>query len=131
MQDSQTPEEIAGYPLPIAVERREEYVRDGFWNKFSRYAGRLPFAEDLVAAYYCAFDPLTPRRIKMLLVAALAYFILPADLVPDIFVGFGFTDDATVLAAVLGMIRGHLKPEHHKLARDVLKKDAGEDEVSG
>ena len=125
MSDGGTPDEIAGYPVPVAPGKREEYVRDGFWDKLTRYAARLPFAEDLVAAYYCAFDPATPRRVKGLLLAALAYFIFPADVLPDLFMLVGFSDDATVLAAVLMMIRSHLKPEHRELAREALEKKAG------
>jgi uncharacterized membrane protein YkvA (DUF1232 family) len=34
-------------------------IRD-FWTAFKQFAGRLPFVEDLVAAYYCALDPATP-----------------------------------------------------------------------
>ena len=42
------------------VDRDEARVRSGFWRKARRVASGLPFAEDLLAAYYCAFDWNTP-----------------------------------------------------------------------
>ena len=37
-----------------ALNERERQVRRDFWAKLKRFAGRVPFVEDLVAAYYCA-----------------------------------------------------------------------------
>jgi uncharacterized membrane protein YkvA (DUF1232 family) len=42
----------------------------------------VPFVEDIVAAYNCALDTATPMRVRGMLLAALAYFILPFDLTP-------------------------------------------------
>ena len=66
----------------IALHRfqdREQKVRRDFWAKVRRVAGQVPFVEDLVAAYYCALDPTTAMRVRGVLLAALAYFILPFD----------------------------------------------------
>jgi uncharacterized membrane protein YkvA (DUF1232 family) len=57
-------------------DRDEARVRRDFWRKAARVAARLPFAEDLLAAYYCAFDHATPVKVKATLVGALAYFVL-------------------------------------------------------
>src|SRR3546814_16423891 len=87
----------AGLPLdPRRIAADERTVRRGFWRKIARVAGRVPFADEAVAAYFCALDPTTPGRVKATILAALAYFVLPADMVPDIVAGLGFTDDATV-----------------------------------
>ena len=66
-----------------AFAEKERKVRRDFWAKLKRVAGMVPFVEDLVAAYYCALDPATPMRVRGMLLAALAYFILPADVIPD------------------------------------------------
>ena len=58
-------------------------VRKDFWRKLKRVAAQLPFAEDLLAAYYCAFDRQTPRHVQMALLGAIAYFILPFDFIPE------------------------------------------------
>jgi uncharacterized membrane protein YkvA (DUF1232 family) len=56
----------------------EAGMRRDFWAKIRRFAARLPFAEDLLAAYYCAFDRDTPAHVKASLIAALGYFVLPS-----------------------------------------------------
>lgn len=106
--------------LPVVIERNEAYVRERFWRKLRRFIGRLPFAEDLVAAYYCAIDPKTPIRVRAVLLAALAYFVLPTDIIPDFIAGVGFTDDATVLATAIGIVGGHIRERHRVRARIVL-----------
>ena len=102
--------------------RDEERVRRGFWTKAGRVAARLPFAEDMLAAYYCAFDQATPFQVKAALVGALAYFVLPFDFVPDVLPLLGFTDDAAVLLTALRMVAGHLRPEHRDAARAALER---------
>jgi uncharacterized membrane protein YkvA (DUF1232 family) len=98
----------------------EETVRRGFWSKVRRVGARLPFAEDLLAAYYCAFDRETPLQVKAALVGALAYFVLPFDVMPDVMPLLGFADDAAVLATALRLVASHLRPEHRAAARRVL-----------
>ena len=95
-------------------------VRDEFWPKMKAVAAKIPFAEDAVAAYYCTLDRDTPLRVRGTLLAALAYFIMPLDLLPDIMPALGFTDDAAVLMAAFQMISAHIKPEHREAARAAL-----------
>ena len=107
--------------------REEERVRRDFRAKAKWVAATLPFAEDLLAAYYCAFDRATPLQVKAALVGALAYFVLPFDGVPDVLPMLGYTDDAAVLLTALRMVAGHMRPEHreaaqHEIAR--LKSEA-------
>jgi len=99
-----------------------ERVRREFWQKARRVAARLPFAEDLLAAYYCAFDRATPVQVKAALVGALAYFVLPVDAMPDVLPFLGFTDDAAVLLTALRMVGAHMRPEHRDAARAALAR---------
>ena len=62
-------------------------------------------------------DRNTPSQVRAVLLGAAAYFVLPADLVPDLLAGIGFTDDAAVLAAALTAVGRHLRPEHRAEAR--------------
>lgn len=87
-----------------------------FWRKFGTVAARIPFAEDLLAAYYCAFDRATPLQVKGTLVGAIAYFVLPFDMAPDFLPVLGFTDDAAVLMTALKVVASHIKPEHRDAA---------------
>jgi uncharacterized membrane protein YkvA (DUF1232 family) len=97
----------------------ERLVRD-FWRKLGRVAARLPFAADLLAAYYCAFDRDTPVKVKAMLLGAIAYFVLPTDVIPDMMPVIGFTDDAAVLAAALKLVADHITPDHRQAAREKL-----------
>jgi uncharacterized membrane protein YkvA (DUF1232 family) len=110
-------------PGPEKANRDESDVRRGFWSKIRNHAGKVPFIEDVVAAYFCALDPETPSRTRYILFGALAYFVLPLDWVPDILMGFGFTDDIAVLAAALGAIRSSLNQDHYTAARKALSED--------
>ncbi len=105
-----------------ASQRNEERVRRGFWPKVQRVASRLPFAEDLLAAYYCAFDGHTPLQVKAALLGALAYFVLPIDFMPDLLPLLGFTDDALVLVSALRMVSGHITDDHREAARQALAR---------
>ena len=102
--------------------RDEARVRHGFWAKVKRVAARLPFAEDLLSAYYCAFDRTTPIQVKAALLGALAYFVLPVDLIPDILPVLGYADDAAVLATALRLVASHIRPEHREAARQALSR---------
>ncbi len=106
--------------LPAIIARNTRTVERGFWKKLLKVAGKIPFAEDLAAAYFCAVDPTTPGRVKGILIAALAYFVLPVDIIPDFIAGIGFTDDAAVLATAIALVSSHIKPRHHKHARAAL-----------
>src|SRR6516165_7489648 len=107
-----------------AMAREKSRVRRGFWPKFWRFAARLPFAEDLVAAYFCAFDRDTPRQVQIALIGALAYFVLPFDFIPDFLPFIGFTDDAAVLATAIRLVSAHIAPQHRDAARRLLARAA-------
>ena len=109
---------------PESDEAREKKVRKGFWRTMKRAVKHLPFAEDVVAGYYCAIDRSTPARVRTMLLGALAYFVLPLDTIPDLLAGIGFTDDAAVLFATLALVRAHIKPQHREAARQVLAEDS-------
>lgn len=118
--------EILG-PEMLAPEdeaTRSERVRRKFWATFRKAAAYIPFAEDLAAAYYCALDPATPHRVRAALLAALAYFVLPFDAVPDFLVGIGFSDDITVLVATIALVRAHITESHRERARAAMAEGA-------
>ena len=108
--------------MPVNVARNERIVRKSFWHKLMQTFAYIPFASHLVAAWYCAFDTGTPLRVKGILLAALAYFILPLDIVPDLVLGLGFTDDMTVLITALGLIKNHMRPEHYERAEETVER---------
>lgn len=101
----------------------EKEVREKFWRTAKRAARQIPFMEDVVAAYYCMLDRNTPLRAKGILIAALGYFVLPTDAIPDIILGFGFTDDVAVLSAAIAAVRAHITLAHKAAAKEALAED--------
>lgn len=114
----------AALPVPVPAASADWTPREdrAFWKKLARVVASTSFAEDLVAALYCALDRHTPGYVRATLLGALAYFLLPADTVPDILAVVGFTDDAAVLAAAVAAVGRHLRPEHREAARERLDK---------
>src|SRR5437764_1114160 len=112
-------------PVPVRPEdyvgddeaRNERVVREGFAAKARRYLDRLPLAQETVALYFCLLDPKTPLWVKGTAAAALAYFILPFDAIPDLLPLVGFSDDAGVLAAALTAVSAHMTDEHRARAK--------------
>jgi uncharacterized membrane protein YkvA (DUF1232 family) len=106
--------------------RREKTVRQKFWPTFRRAVRQIPFSRDVVAGFYCALDPQTPARVRGVLLAALAYFVMPVDIIPDVFAVIGFSDDIAVLSAAFAMVRGNIRSSHYEAADRVLA-DQSED----
>jgi uncharacterized membrane protein YkvA (DUF1232 family) len=115
-------EHTVGFEPADRLAQDRESVRRRFWIKLKQVVAKLPFAEDLLAAYYCAFDKQTPRHVQVALLGAIAYFVLPFDFVPDMLPVLGFTDDAAILATAIRIVAGHITPEHRDAARSALKR---------
>ncbi len=115
---------------PKKYARDKARVERGFWEKVRRTLGHVPFVEEAVAAYFCALDPKTPLRVKAVLLAALAYFVVPADMIPDVIAGFGFSDDAAVLATAIGMVAPAITERHRDKARSALHQDPSDREAA-
>lgn len=101
--------------------KSESEVREKFWRTARKAARHVPFMDEVVAAYYCALDSRTPLRAKGILIAALAYFVMPADAIPDVILGLGFTDDIAVLTGAIAAVRAHITPAHRRAAQDALQ----------
>ena len=123
-------EQTATWQGVQALTRRmatdEAELRRSFWRKVLDFATKLPFAEELLTAHYCAFDRQTPIHVKAVLIGAIAYFVLPDDLIPDYIPVLGYTDDAAVLAAAVKLVSSHMKAEHRAAAQRMLARLRGE-----
>ena len=115
---------------PKRYARDKARVERGFWNKVRWTLGHVPFVEEAVAAYYCALDPRTPVQVKAVLLAALAYFVVPADMIPDFIAGLGFSDDAAVLAAAIGIVAPAITERHRDKARKALHPEGPDREAA-
>lgn len=124
MASSSSFEELGFDPEYLGPEDEQKTtVRQKLLATARKAARQVPFMEDVVAGYYCALDPATPAKVRATVLAALAYFVLPLDTIPDFIIGVGFGDDATVLMAAIAMIRSHMRDDHYHAAREALKED--------
>ncbi|PPC64127.1 hypothetical protein C1Y41_05680 [Pantoea sp. ICBG 1758] len=83
-----------------------DFNDDGFWSKIVKYAKKAgsEVVEKALWLYFAAQRPDTPIWAKTTIYAALAYFVLPIDAVPDAIPVVGFSDDLGVLAGSLAAV---------------------------
>jgi uncharacterized membrane protein YkvA (DUF1232 family) len=108
--------------VPHVMRLNERRVARGFWPKMRRVAASVPFASEALAVWYCARDEETPVAAKGMMLAALAYFVMPIDAIPDFVAGIGYTDDAAVFMAMLTLVGKNLKPRHRAAARAAVER---------
>lgn len=96
-------------------------------KKVAQKAGRKAVYYVLVL-YYVSRDPSVPRNLKLKVLGALGYFILPLDFIPDVIVALGFTDDLAALAWALFTMRKYITPEIQAKARERLREWFGPEE---
>jgi len=113
--------------VPATVRVNEEKVARGFLPKIRKVAASIPFAADVLSVWWCARDKDTPAAAKGMMMAALAYFILPTDVIPDVLPALGMTDDAAVIAAVIAIVGKNLKSRHKEAAQAFLTRLAKDD----
>jgi uncharacterized membrane protein YkvA (DUF1232 family) len=110
-----------------ASERQEKQkkiddVEESFVGKLLSVLGKIPFALDAAAMYYCLRDPKTPFWVKASIAGALTYFVSPVDAIPDVVPVIGYADDATVVYTCMAIVHSHITHEHVALAKKLLKQ---------
>ena len=84
-------------------------------------AGRT-IAKPALEVFEMALDPFTPGQVRVSLMAALAYLIMPFDLFPDFMPVVGFSDDFVALTAVLSIWSKYMTPSIRARAERKLNK---------
>lgn len=90
------------------VQKKIEYVDENLWRKLEKSGKRISFAKDILALYHYMKDPFVKWYRKAIVVAALVYFIVPIDTIPDITPLFGYLDDLGVITALLKYLGSEL-----------------------
>jgi uncharacterized membrane protein YkvA (DUF1232 family) len=90
------------------VQKKIDYVDENLWGKLEHSGRRISFAKDILALYRYMKDPLIRWYRKAIVVAALVYFIVPIDTIPDITPLFGYLDDLGVITALLKYLGSEL-----------------------
>lgn len=100
------------------TEYGKEYSDEKFWRKLGPLAAGAgkSLMLNALTLYYALQDKDTPKWAKTVIIGALGYFILPMDAIPDFIPGGGLTDDFGAMAAAIGMVAMHIKPEHKEKA---------------
>ncbi|WP_244168895.1 YkvA family protein [Pseudomonas saponiphila] len=83
------------------------------WRKIGRYASRIgrTLIQKALWLYYAAQRPQTPIWAKTTIYAALGYFILPLDMIPDLIPGAGYVDDLGLLTGSVVTVAAHINAE--------------------
>jgi uncharacterized membrane protein YkvA (DUF1232 family) len=110
-----------------ANENTEDYAKhfseESFWKKVKKYASKAgkEALEKVLILYYCLADPETPAWAKTIIIAALGYFILPIDAVPDFIPVVGIADDAAVIGFAILTVAAYIKREHSEKAKEKIE----------
>lgn len=111
-----------------SAKYRKHYSDTSFWDKLKRVAkvsGMKVVYPALLLHYLMKSDDV-PLKAKLILSAALGYFILPIDFIPDFAPMLGFTDDLGVLLLIIRQMAVYITPEIRKQAREHVRKWFGE-----
>ena len=116
-------------PLMPTSVTAEDYSEESFWDKITRFAKRAgrEVIEKALWLHYAAQDEKTPVWAKTTMYGALAYFILPADMIPDIIPGAGYTDDLGALAAAVTTVAVYITPAVKAKAAEQVNRWFGEE----
>ena len=102
-------------------------LRSEWIEPFTKLAAQAPLRTSASLMYedMKGYDPYRKLGVgpKATLFAALAYFVLPADLIPDFVAGLGFTDDSAVLLMALQALAPYVTDAHIARARAALERE--------
>lgn len=106
----------------------KHYSEDKFWAKLKKFAVKAGHSVVYTALllFYTLQKPELPKKARITILAALGYFILPVDLIPDFAVGIGFTDDLGALGVALIQVAMYIDDEVKKKAKAKLTDWFGE-----
>ena len=96
-------------------------IDEDLLKKVLIHAGRK-IAQPALEAFEIIIDTSTPPQVIVSMIGALAYLIMPIDLIPDFIPAAGFSDDLVALTAVITLWRNHLTPEIRFKAKSRLDK---------
>ncbi|MDW9478726.1 DUF1232 domain-containing protein [Sinorhizobium meliloti] len=85
-----------------------------------RATSRIPFIDDVLAMYYCAIDPKTPVKVRVVIGATLLYLVMPVDAIPDFLAMVGYSDDITALMVLVKLVSAHVTDTHRQKAQSRL-----------
>ncbi len=85
-------------------------IDESVFKKVLLSAGRT-IAKPALEGYELIMDNSTPPQVRISLIGALTYLIVPLDVIPDFIPATGFSDDLVALTAVISLFQHHITPE--------------------
>ncbi|WP_335870595.1 YkvA family protein [Bacillus sp. 2205SS5-2] len=106
-----------------------QYSEKKFWTKLKKYSKKAGSSAVYAALllYFTLQKPEVPKKVKATIIAALGYFILPTDLIPDLMIGIGYTDDLGALSIALVQVAFYMDEEVKRQAREKIEEWFGKD----
>jgi uncharacterized membrane protein YkvA (DUF1232 family) len=100
------------------------FSEEGFWKKIKSYSRRagLQVVHAALLLYYLMQSRSVPVKAKAGIAAALGYFVLPMDIIPDIAFMVGFTDDLAVLMFAISQVSRYITDDVKQSARARLQQ---------
>lgn len=107
----------------------KNFSEDKFWDKLKKFAKKAgaSVVYAVLLLYYTLQKPEVPAKAKAIIIGALGYFILPFDLIPDVAVGVGYTDDLGALGVALFQVAMYIDDDIKAKAKEKLKDWFGDD----
>jgi uncharacterized membrane protein YkvA (DUF1232 family) len=112
----------------VEIEKEMEaagkhFSDEKFWGKLKKFAKKAgsSVVYAVLLLYYTMQKPNVPMKAKAIIISALGYFILPFDLIPDVAVGVGYTDDLGALGVALLQVAMYIDDDIKQKAKDKLK----------
>ena len=104
------------------------FSEEKFWGKLMKYGKKAgsSVVYAVLLLYYTLQKPEIPKKVKVVIIGALGYFILPIDAIPDFAVGLGYTDDLGAIGFALIQVAMYIDQDVKKKARVKLADWFGE-----
>ena len=109
----------------------KHYSESDLFKKLKKVSGSLgsQVLYYVLMLYFLIADKSIPMKVRLAFVAALGYFILPADLITDFLPVIGYTDDMALLTFVIGNATNYITPEIKEKAETMRAAIVGDAEV--
>ena len=110
--------------IPMDEPSQPQYSESSFWDKLKKYAltAGADVVEKALQLFYALQSPTTPKWAKTIIVGALAYFIMPADAIPDVIAVVGYTDDLGALAAAISTVGMYITDDSNKIVKAKMEQ---------
>ena len=102
----------------------KHYDESSFWATLRKAVKAIgsKIAYPALLLYYEMRSPEMPIGVKLEIMGALGYLVLPVDLIPDYIPVVGYTDDLAALLAMVRLTREYITPDIEAKAEEKLEE---------